>query len=66
VAVTLDNVEEYVERMSRFILHDGISAQVRCLILALSQSIWPHRFGAPGSFFAPKLTGLYREPSVST
>jgi hypothetical protein len=34
--------------------------------LALSQSVWPKRFGEPGLFPAPKLTGLYREPSVST
>ena len=33
MAVTLDNVEEYVERMSRFILHDGIAAQVCSITL---------------------------------
>ncbi|KAJ1482229.1 hypothetical protein T484DRAFT_1804538 [Baffinella frigidus] len=35
VAVTLDNVEEYVERMSRFILHDGISAQEKSVAVTL-------------------------------
>jgi hypothetical protein len=28
--------------------------------------MWAHQFGAPGLFSAPKLTDLYREPSVST
>ena len=31
VEISLENVEEYVERMSRFMLHDGVAAQVEAL-----------------------------------
>ncbi|KAJ1477998.1 hypothetical protein T484DRAFT_1962070 [Baffinella frigidus] len=37
-----------------------------CATLALSRSIWAHQFGASGLFSAPKLTDLYRGPSMST
>jgi len=33
---------------------------------ALSQTFWAHQFGEPGLFPAPKLTGLYRKPSMPT
>ena len=36
------------------------------LLLALAQSIWAHQIGEPGLFSAPKLTDLYRRPSMST
>jgi hypothetical protein len=36
------------------------------LSLALSQSIGAHQFGEPGLLSAPKLTDLYRTPSMST
>eukprot|EP00290_Baffinella_frigidus_P042911 CAMPEP_0180278570 /NCGR_PEP_ID=MMETSP0988-20121125/7558_1 /TAXON_ID=697907 /ORGANISM="non described non described, Strain CCMP2293" /LENGTH=64 /DNA_ID=CAMNT_0022250135 /DNA_START=73 /DNA_END=268 /DNA_ORIENTATION=- len=32
--------------------------------LALSRAIRAHHFGEPGLFSAPKLTALYRKPSV--
>jgi hypothetical protein len=32
--------------------------------LTLSQSIWAHQLGEPGLFPAPKLTDLYRRPSI--
>ena len=34
--------------------------------LPLSPSIWTYRFGEPKLFLAPKLTDLYRRPSMST
>ena len=33
---------------------------------ALSESIWAHQVGEPGLLHAPKLTCLYRTPSMST
>ena len=36
------------------------------VVLALSQSIWAHQFGAPGLLCLSRLTDLYRVPSVLT
>ena len=33
---------------------------------AVCRSIWAHQFVDPGLFAAPKLTDVYREPTMST
>jgi len=42
--------------------------KLTCLVqtLRLAKAVWAHWCGAPGLFPAPKLTGLYRKPSMST
>jgi hypothetical protein len=56
----------FKESLFLYILDPFFSAVVQPRAPALSLCIWAHQFVDPGLFSAPKLTDLYRKPSVST